>query len=201
MSRRSSKTDRPTVPALPVRAAELAGFEPTTAQLRAKVAFWRAWDEGRAAHLSVNQIGPSDVMKLVEAPSIPKWWPNSQFRAWFLNQDEWRTDAEASMQKWFRQADQKLDTGMMQDKDFIQLGKLLMELTGRISKVPPKEKEQPKLPPDQARAKFHELATSLGYVLPAPPEAPKPEDTQETAHGIDEAEAGPSGAPGAAVPD
>src|SRR5690349_2421814 len=76
----------------PIRNARDLGFEPTSAQARAKAQFWRKFREDPV--MEPAHVGPSDVRRLIECGEIDAWWVQPNFRPWFLHQDAWRDSAQ-----------------------------------------------------------------------------------------------------------
>lgn len=148
------------------RASEMLGYEPTPGQILVKHSYWTAWRLD--PQIDPKSVTPQDVLACVDAPSIDKWWRDAGFRDWFLNKEEWRGKAEAALHLWLDQTYRRLATGMLPGGELAQLGKLLVEVTGRSPKSALAEKN-PARPMNEleARAQFEQLATQLGWTPPA----------------------------------
>lgn len=151
-----------------VRASEFMGFEPTPGMVLVKHSFWTAWRENPS--VDPRSVTPQDVLLAVDAPSIDKWWRDAGFRDWFLNKEEWRGKAEAALHLWIDQTLRRLAGGMLPGSELAQLGKLLVEVTGRGPKSAPKRgDEQPVRQLTEADAKrlIEQKALELGWTPPA----------------------------------
>jgi hypothetical protein len=172
MSRRSSSGVRPTAAlggpvADPIRAAEFLGFEPTDAQLRVRSAFWVAYREDPTVDL--DHLGPSEIARRVDAPSIAKWWVDPHFRAWFLNREEWRTQIEFAFELWLTQVVTRLRSRTVADRELLGYGKMLAEMGRKLPSGTAADGDgdgSTKATPDEMRRLIHEAALQLGYTPP-----------------------------------
>lgn len=173
--RRSSNPGYSSDDRVATRAPEFLGYEPTPGMRRVKAQFWVQMREDPS--VDPQQLSPADIQRRVDAPSLDRWWRDPLFRSWFLNKQEWVAGAEMAFELWLDQLTGRLMSGLMSDKDLVAAGKLLSEVADKLPRTPSAASKQDpvgQLTPAQAKQKFHELATSLGY-LPPPTEDKKGE--------------------------
>lgn len=152
-----------------IRAREFMGYEPTDLQMRTKAKMWAMYREDPL--ISPDNMKPSELARVLDAPSLEAWWSDPNFRSWFLQKDGWRHDTEFAFQLWMDDCLKRLRTRSLSDKDFLAFGKLLAELTSRMGGKREEEKEKP-LSKEEAARVFEVMAPALGFVraeqLPPP---------------------------------
>ncbi len=152
----------------PRRASEYLGYEPTPGQRLVKSKFWQVWREDPS--IDSSSVDASYVASRIDAPSIRKWWSDDGFREWFLGREEFRARADAAVNMWLDHAIRMLASGALQDKDFINLGKLLADMGGKLSKgASPGDSEpdaKPKLTEAQAIKQIERVAAARGWTPP-----------------------------------
>lgn len=141
------------------------GWVPTVKQQKVKSNFWARYREDPV--IQPDKLTAAEVTQLC-GTDVSKWWSDPGFRAWFINADSWRHQLEFLADSFLEKAMYRLLSDELSDKDFINLGKLISEMAGRMPTKGPGtvgEKEK-QLTPEQAQKLFHEAALSQGYELP-----------------------------------
>jgi len=146
-----------------MKRVEDLGFDPTPNQRKVKSAFWARYRDDPVIQPELMTV--AEIQQLIHAPSMEKWWADKSFRSWFLNADEWRHQLEFIMDEWIARAATLLTSGVLSDKDFLQFGKLMADISGRASGGAAQKQITKELSPEQSRKLFHEAALSQGYLL------------------------------------
>jgi hypothetical protein len=144
------------------------GFMPTAGMVEAKATMWQIF--GSDPTLVPERITQTQAQLILGDKRMKRWCKIPGFWAWFLNKYEHAALADALYDRWIRMAFDRLPD--MQDKDFIQLGKLLAEVA---KKMPERWMKERVLDADVARMDDSRLmdlvlttAKNLGWQVTIP---------------------------------
>jgi hypothetical protein len=154
-------------------------FVPSDEQRRLRA---RLWTELRNDPLVVPAtIGPSRIATITGENRVHAWWADKAFRSWICNRDAALERAELLVDLWLDGMVARL--AQMSDKDYVQAGKLLMEVARKMP-----DRSRPDVAPVQFANKSPEelreflqtAAAACGLQLVAAPTAQDETPTEET---------------------
>lgn len=159
---------------LPPEDQDPDAFMPTAGMVQAKSLFWSI-----VAHdpsLLPDRMTREQVLLILGDPRLKNWYKRSgaAFHAWLLNKHEHETLAVAAYDRWIRMVPDRMRD--MQDKDFIQLGKLLAEVARRMPERWMKEKlvdgDVAKMDDNRLMDLLLTTAKNLGWKVDIPADSP-----------------------------
>lgn len=157
-----------------VRNGSGGAFLPSDEQRRLRA---RLWTELRNDPLVVPAaIGPTRIESITGDHRIHQWSSDRPFRNWVLNRDAALERAEYLVDLWLDGMAERLPA--MENKDFVQAGKLLMEVARKLpdrSRPDTAPAEFSKKSPEELRAFLEQAAGACGLQLVA---APIPNDPE-----------------------
>lgn len=145
-------------------------FEPTDEQRRMRA---RLWTELRNDPLVVPAaIGPTRIESITGDHRIHAWWKDRSFRSWIVNRDAALERAELLVDLWLDGMLARMPG--MSDKDYVQAGKLLMEVARKLpdrSRPDAAPAQFANKSPEELREFLQTAAAACGLQLVAAPTA------------------------------
>jgi hypothetical protein len=117
---------------LEIVASELT-YIPSPEQRKTKAAFWAKYNDNPI--VEPQDITLPIILQFVSDERVTKWWPQSGFKEWFRNKDEFRQRIEYLVHQALDSIEYVLSDPKAQASAKVNAAKLLMEVA---RKMPPK---------------------------------------------------------------